>query len=88
MIGDERMVVAVVARNPFCGRPSLPKELQGNEMASLRELQVIESLVCALSDWHDVGDAVDQYLLQGFETTYADRAELIRPFGTWSRIIE
>ena len=39
--------------------------------------------------WHGTGgDLVDHYSLEGIETTEAEHVQIIRPFGTWNKIIK
>ncbi len=85
--GDRRPIVAVLAKNPFYRKRTLPKELS-HDPALLHDLVSTELLLCDLKDWHDEGDVIDAYLLQGFETTFVYRAQLVRPFGTWRRIMK
>lgn len=85
---SERLVVGVIARNPFFRKKSLLAELTSDERLALRGLSEVELLLCSLSDWHDDGDIIDHYTLEGFETTYAASANVIRPFGTWNRILK
>jgi Holliday junction resolvase len=84
---QERVVIGVIARNPFFGGQLLPNELQCDEMLPLQGLPAIELLLCDVRDWHDDGDVVDRYMLQGFEVTQAAGAQLIRPFGTWNKMV-
>jgi hypothetical protein len=85
---QERVITAVIAKNPFSGKKNLPKELQHEDSGSfLVGLTNPKLLLCAVRDWHDDGDVIDQYRLQGFEgrETYSER--LIRPFKTWDNIV-
>lgn len=82
----ERIVTGIIARNPFYRKKSLPKELQADEGLPLHDLLAIELLLCDLRDHHDDGDAIDWYVLEGFETTWAHPVQIIRPFGTWNGI--
>jgi hypothetical protein len=84
--GDS-VVTGIIAYNPFF-HTKLPKELVGDEYSALTQLNNIELLVCDLSDWYDVGDVVDQYVLLGFETSWVNNVLVIRPFGTWENIVK
>jgi Holliday junction resolvase len=85
----ERVVVGIIVRNPFYRKRLIPKELQCDEMTGLQqELVATELLLCYVRDWHDDRDVIDRYMLQGFETSWAHRAHVIRPFGTWNRIVK
>ena len=84
----EHIVKGVIAHNPFYRKKSLPKELQGHEEIQLHDLLDIELLLCDLRDHHEDGDVIDWYVLEGFETTWVQAAQIIRPFGTWHEIIE
>jgi hypothetical protein len=83
----DRSVVGVIAKNPFCGKRSLPVELSDKEVP-LHDLLGMELILCDLRDWHDVGDTIDTYVLQGFEAAFLHDGQLIRPFGTWKRILK
>ena len=80
-------VVGIVAKNPFYKKQSLPPELQDAKL-QLRDLLGMELLLCNLKDRHDEGDVIDAYDLQGIETAHAHGANLVRPFGTWRRILK
>lgn len=82
------VVVGLVTRNPFHGRKSLPVISFGSERVSLQELAKTELLVCSLRDWHDEGDKVDCYRLQGIEVTTGGAMRVLRPFGTWNRMLK
>jgi Holliday junction resolvase len=85
---QQHIVVGVVARNSFYRKKSLPRELLRPDVPPLDGLNETELLVCALRDWHDDGDIVDRYSLQGFELTVAGVGLVIRPFGTWNKILK
>ena len=82
-----RVVVGLIARNPFYRKKSLPKELVKSEIAPLHQLNETELLICSLRDWLDGGDVVDYYILQGFEVTVGGVGIVVRPFGTWNKIL-
>jgi hypothetical protein len=87
-LADEKQVVSgVIARNPFYRTKSLPDELLSDEMKPLEDLQCIELILCDLRDWHNFGDQVGRYLLDRLEVSWADSELLIRPSGTWDRIL-
>jgi hypothetical protein len=83
----ERIVIGIIARNPFYGRKSLPQELLKSDISPLHELNETELLVCSLKDWYEDGDVVDHYVLQGFEVTVGGVGHVIRPFGTWNNMV-
>lgn len=85
---QERIVKGIIARNPFYRKKVLPKELLKSDISPLHELSETELVVCALRDWHDESDIVDRYVLQGFEVTVGGVGHIIRPFGTWNRILK
>jgi hypothetical protein len=89
-LGRERecVVIGIVARNPFYGRKQLPKELMETEILPLRELSATELLICSLQDWHEDGDVVGHYLLKGLEVTVGGADRIIRPFGTWNKMLK
>ena len=84
----ERVVVGIIARNPFYRKRSLPQELLKSDISPLHELNETEMLVCSLKDWHEDGDVVDRYDLQGFEVTVGGVGHVIRPFGTWKTMLK
>lgn len=81
-----RVVIAVIARNPFYKRSALPKELQDPEILSLRQILDNELLLCDLRDWHDEGSKPDYYYLEGVEVTEGGTGPILRPFGTWNEM--
>ena len=83
---EERMVVGVVAQNPFFRKMTWPRELADLGGGVQVELSETELLLCSLRDNHDESSAVDYYELQGFEVTEAGRGPIIRPFGTWNEL--
>jgi hypothetical protein len=83
----DRWIVGLVARNPFYRKRKLPRELE-LEGSPLHDLLQMELLLLDLRDHHQEGDQVDHYVLQGFETTDAQYAQIIRPFGTWHKIVK
>jgi hypothetical protein len=84
----ERLVMGVIGRNPFYGTKSLPEELSRSSAAPLVQLNETELILCSLRDWHDEGDTVDYYMLQGFEVTAGAVGTIIRPFGTWNKMLK
>ena len=84
----ERIVIGVIAQNPFYRKKSTPSELIDSKVSFLPELTETELLVCALRDWHDDGNRVDCYMLQGFEVTVGGVGHVIRPFGTWNQLLK
>jgi hypothetical protein len=83
----ERIVTGIIARNPFYRKKSLPQELLKSDRSPLHELNETELLVCSLKDWYEDGDVADRYVLQGFEVTLGGVGRIIRPFGTWNRML-
>jgi hypothetical protein len=83
----DRWIVGLIARNPFYRKKKLPRQLE-MEGSPLHDLLEMELILCDLKDHHQEGDQVDHYELQGIETTDAQYAQIIRPFGTWNRIIK
>lgn len=87
--GPSRLVViAVIARNPFYRKASLPKEFSDPEMMPLRHLVEHELLLCSLRDWHDEDSQPDFYYLEGVEATYNGTGPMLRPYGTWNSMRE
>jgi hypothetical protein len=84
----ERIVIGLITQNPFYRKKSIPTELLASNPSLLPELTETELLVCALRHWHDDGMRVDRYMLQGFEVTVGGVGHVIRPFGTWNRLLE
>jgi len=58
------------------------------EGSPLHDLLQMELILCDLRDHHQEGDQINHYELQGIETTDAQYAQIIRPFGTWNKIIK
>jgi hypothetical protein len=83
----ERWVVGLVVRNPFYRKKKLPREFE-IEGSPLHELLEMELILCDLKDHLEEGDQVDQYVLQGIETTDAQYVQVIRPFGTWNAMVK
>jgi hypothetical protein len=83
---DDRWIVGLIARNPFYKKKSLPSELE-IEGSSLHDLLQMELMLCFLRDHIEEGDRVDAYFLEGVETTEAEHVQIIRPFGTWNKLI-
>ena len=83
----DRWIVGLVARNPFYRKKKLPRELE-LEGSPLNDLLQMELLLVDLRDHHQEGDEVDHYVLQGVDTTDAQYAQIIRPFGTWHEIVK
>jgi len=84
----EGTVVGIVAQNPFYGAKKLPEELSSFDSGAQQEMKEIKVFPCALRDWHSVNIAVDYYRLAGIEATVGGASHIIRPFGTWNRILE
>ena len=80
------IVIAVIARNPFYRKASVPKELSETGKVSARQLVENELLLCSLRDWHDRTSQPDYYYLQGVEITEGGTGPILRPYGTWNRM--
>jgi hypothetical protein len=87
-LNQDCVVIGIIARNPFYQKKEIPKELLESEISPLLELSAAELLVCSLKDWYEDGDVVDRYFLQGFEVTVGGVGRIIRPFGTWNRMLK
>jgi len=83
----DRWVVGLIARNPFYQKKKLPRELE-MEGSPLQDLLEMELILSDLKDHHEEGDQIDHYVLQGIETTDAQYAQVVRPFGTWNKIVK
>ena len=83
---EEETVRGLIAKNPFYGRKSLPKELKDNQALHLNGLGDVEFVVCSLKDWHDDLDVGERYSLLGFDVTRGGTEYVIRPFATWSKL--
>lgn len=81
-------VTGIVAVNPFFHTATLPKELRDDEYSAFPLINSVELLVCDLSDWHDVGDVIDEYVLLGLEAGWANDTPIIRPFATWKNVLK
>jgi hypothetical protein len=81
------VVVGVIAENPFYNCSSLPDELEKLEVP-VAELAGTRLLLCSLKDWHGRGDIVDRYELQGIEATVGGAGGIIRPYGTWNKMLK
>lgn len=88
MPNNDRIAVGVIARNPFFRRRRLPRELQDEELVALQDILETELLLCSLRDCHPECDVVDRYVLQGFEGTATYSSHVIRPYGTWNKIVQ
>jgi hypothetical protein len=80
-------VVGVIGKNPFYNQKSLPDELETSEIP-MSELTETELLICSLRDLHDDGDLVDRYDLEGIEVTVGGGGGILRPFGTWNKMLK
>jgi hypothetical protein len=83
----DRWIVGLVARNPFYRKKKLPREFE-LDGSPPHDLLQMELLLLDLRDHHQEGDQVDHYVFQGVETTDAQYAQIIRPFGTWNKIVK
>jgi hypothetical protein len=85
---ERRVIMGLIARNPFFRQKSLPDELRRSDIVPLSQVSETELILCSLRDWHDEGTTVDHYRLEGFEVTVGAVGGIIRPFGTWDRIVK
>jgi Restriction endonuclease len=83
----DRWIVGLIARNPFFRKKKLPRELE-METASLHDLLRMELILFDLRDHIEEGDEVDYFMLQGVESTDAQYVQIIRPFGTWNKLVK
>jgi hypothetical protein len=83
----DRWIIGLVARNPFYKKKRLPRELEVDESMP-HDLREFELLLCDVRDHLEFGDVVDYYTLEGVQTTEADHVQVIRPFGTWNKIVQ
>jgi hypothetical protein len=84
---EDKWVVGLVVRNPFYRKKRLPKELEKEDVVP-RDLVEFEYLLCSLRDQIEFGDSVDYYLLEGVEFTENAHVQVLRPFGTWNKIVK
>jgi Holliday junction resolvase len=82
----DRWIVGLIARNPFYRQKRLPREfeLQGSPLRDLLEMELI---FCDLKDHIAESSEVDYFCLQGVETADAQFVRIIRPFGTWNKLV-
>jgi hypothetical protein len=83
----DRWIVGLIARNPFFRKKKLPRELE-METASLHDLLRMELILFDLRDHIEEGDEVDYFMLQGVESTDAQYVQIIRPFGSWNKLVK
>lgn len=81
------IVAGVIAENPFFRCKSLPVEFRDSDFSIADDLRSVEVFLCALTDWHDDGDVINRYFLHGVEVGSGSRVQMIRPFGTWDRVV-
>lgn len=84
---DGVKVSGFVAKNPFFGLKKLPIEFEAKDFSNA-SLTETELLVCDSTDWHDFGDEIDYYYLRGLEGLWAYSQFIIRPFGTWHKMLK
>ena len=83
----DRIVIGLIAKNPFYGKRDLVEELVERETAPVVQLDGNELLLCDLRDHHPDYKKVDYYELQGIEATVGATGTVIRPFGTWNKMM-
>jgi hypothetical protein len=52
------------------------------------DLLQMELILFDLRDHIEEGDEVDYFVLEGIEATDAQNVQIIRPFGTWNKIVK
>jgi hypothetical protein len=82
-----RWIVGLIARNPFYGKKRLPPELE-MDGSPLHDLLEMELMLCDLKDHIAETSEVDYFFLQGVETADAQFVQIIRPFGTWNKLLK
>ena len=85
---NDATIIGIIARNPFFLVEQLPEELLGFDISIRQELKETETFPCALRHWHGAGQVTDYYKLTGIEATIGGASNIIRPFGSWNRILE
>ena len=85
-LDNDRWIVGLIARNPFYRNKRLPRELE-MEGSPLHDLLEMEVILCDLKDHIAESSEVDCFLLQGVETADAQYVQVIRPFGTWNKLV-
>ena len=83
----DAIVIGLIAKNPFYGDRALVEELVEQEMAPVVQLDGNALLLCDLRDHHPDDKKVDYYELQGIEATVGATGTIVRPFGTWNKMI-
>jgi hypothetical protein len=84
--GNDRWIVGLIARNPFYRKKRLPRELE-MEGSPLHDLLEMELILCDLRDHIAESSEVDYFFIQGVETADAQHVQVIRPFGTWNKLV-
>ena len=82
----DRWIVGLIARNPFYRTKRLPRELD-LEGSPLKDLMEMKLILCDLKDHIAESSEVDYFFLQGVETADAQFVQVIRPFGTWNKVV-
>jgi Holliday junction resolvase len=83
-----KVVGAVVEKQEGAGNLARERRAVVGVEIPLPELNETDLLFCSLRHWHDDGDLVDRYDLQGIEVTLGGRGGVIRPFGTWNKMLK
>lgn len=86
--GEINSVCGLVVQNPFYRSKTIPKELEREESGPINDIARTELMLLDLRDWHDEGDVIDEYILEGIEVVWVEGAQIIRTFGTWKNIVE
>lgn len=82
-VGNERTVIAVIAKNPFLGKRALGKSLPEDISSALQQIKNDALILCSVRDYHPEDSEVGPYKLQEVEVTEGGRGPIIRLIGTW-----
>jgi hypothetical protein len=81
-----KRVSGLIIKNPFRQDAKL---LTGElHLDTFRDLSATDHLILELSDWHDLGDTIDQYRMTRLEGMQTGGAAIYRCVGTWDSIIK
>jgi hypothetical protein len=84
---NDTYVCGFIAKNPFFGLKKFPTEFEKWDFTTV-PLAETELLICDSTDWHECGDKIDYYVLNGIEGLWAGSRFIIRPFGTWHNMLD
>ena len=85
--GNDINVCGFIAKNPFFDLKKFPAEFKKCDF-TIAPLAETELLICDSIDWHEFGDKIDYYILEGMEGFWAGSHFIIRPFGTWHNMLD